>query len=101
MHMRHLKKIESQALLFKQIALTFFFITLGIAGVVFYISFSWATVLLTPKQEFFTQRFLIPVVEHTDSSASQDAIRGIVQEKELEHTAWFSPQETTSSVGRT
>ena len=99
--MRHLKKIESQALLFKQIALTFFFITLGIAGVVFYISFSWATVLLTPKQEFFTQRFLIPVVENIDSSASQDAIRGIVQEKELEHTAWFSPQETTSSVGRT
>lgn len=99
--MRHFKKNESRALLFKQIALTFFFITLGIAGVVFYISFSWATVLLTPKQEFFTQRFLIPVVENIDSSASQDAIRGNVIQTELDHTAWFSPQETVASVQRT
>jgi len=101
MHMRHFKKSESRALLFKQIALTFFFITLGIAAVIFYISFSWTTVLLTPKQDFFTQRFLIPVVENLDSSASQDAIRGVVIQKELEHTAWFSPQETTASVQRT
>ncbi len=101
MYMRHFKKNESKALLFKQIALTFFFISLGIAGVVFYISFSWATVLLTPKKEFFTQRFLIPVVENLDSSISQDAIRGAVVQKDSEHTAWFSPQETTSSVQRT
>lgn len=99
--MRHFKKNESRALLFKQIALTFFFITIGIAGVVFYISFSWATVLLTPKQEFFTQRFLIPVVENLDSLVSQDAVRGVVIQKDLEHTAWFSPQETTASVQRT
>lgn len=99
--MRHFKKNESRALLFKQIALTFFFITLGIVGVIFYISFSWATVLLTPKQEFFTQRFLIPVVENIDSSASQDAIRGGVFQKELEYTGWFSPEETTVSVQRT
>ncbi|MBI2644739.1 hypothetical protein HYW94_00995 [Candidatus Uhrbacteria bacterium] len=99
--MRHFKKNESRALLFKQIALTFFFITIGIVGVIFYISFSWATILLTPKQDFFTQRFLIPVVENLDSSISQDAIRGAVVQKELEYTAWFSPQETTTSVQRT
>jgi hypothetical protein len=101
MHMRHFKKNESRALLFKHIALTFFFITLGIAGVIFYISFSWTTILLTPKQDFFTQRFLIPVVENIDSSVSQNAIRGVVIQKKLEQTAWFSPQETTAQVQRT
>ncbi|MDO8656051.1 MAG: hypothetical protein Q7K45_02330, partial [Nanoarchaeota archaeon] len=93
--MHHLKK-HLKTDLYKKIALTFFVISIGIALIVFYISFSWATITITQKPEYFNANFNIKVAENLSSLASSDvAIAGKVIQTEMEAAGTFSTESIT------
>ena len=87
--------------LYKKIALTFFIISLGVALVVFYISFSWATITITQKPEYFTTNIGIKVAEHLDTLSTSDvAIPGKIVQTEMEAAGSFSAESVTEAKQR-
>ncbi len=87
--------------LYKKIALTFFIISLGVALVVFYISFSWATITITQKPDYFTTNIAVKVAENLSVLPVSDvAVAGKIIQTEMEAAGSFSAESVTETKQR-
>ncbi len=71
--------------IYRRIAVTFFLAALVLLGAVFYVAFSRATIILTPKKEVLTAEFTIPL----RSRPAAGEARGLVLEQILEESQTF------------
>ncbi|MEK7123021.1 MAG: hypothetical protein AAB855_04165 [Patescibacteria group bacterium] len=90
------KQSDTRARVYRTIALSFFGISLAIALIVFYISFSWATITIIPEVTTFDTTTRVAMQE---KGASTEALSGKIIERELEGAGTFVPSavETKSS----
>ncbi len=83
------RKNDSRTDLYRKIALSFFSISVVIAVIVFLISFSWATVSITPIVKQLTDTVSLTVQEEPVSTSG--AVPGKIIRQELEASGTFTP----------
>lgn len=83
---------------YRSIALSFFGISVIVAAIVFYISFSWATVRIVPEVKDFssTER----VVIHEQGTVADGSVSGMMLQRELEGIGTFVPTASETKPGR-
>src|SRR3989338_2203431 len=79
---------------YRKVAVSFVILAIAVVGVVFYISFSWATIILTSKEELRKESISVRIAEHTNDE--QGIIPGRIHTQELEAEGTFTPQLTAS-----
>ncbi|MBI4599419.1 hypothetical protein HY732_00680 [Candidatus Uhrbacteria bacterium] len=83
------KNNDARSFLYRKIALTFFSISVIVAIVIFAVSFSWATVTITPTVKQVSDTVSLVVQEEPLSIAG--AVSGAVIQQELEAAGTFTP----------
>lgn len=91
------KQSDTRARVYRTIAVSFFGVSLAIALIVFYISFSWATITIAPEVTIFDETARVAMQE---KGASADALSGKIIERELEGTGTFVPSSVESKPSR-
>lgn len=92
------KKTPIQTHAYRSIALSFFGLSAVIAVIVFYISFSWATIRIVPDVKPFTASAKISLTE--SGLAGEGMLTGKIIQKELVGTGTFSATAAETKVGR-
>ncbi len=88
---------ESHADHFRKIAIGFFVLSLLLIGIVLYISFSWATITLTPKTVALSEGFEFDIVD-SGKGVLADQLHGGIKKEEREVKGTFlASGETVSS----
>lgn len=83
--------------MYRSLALSFFGVSVIIAIIVFYVSFSWATIRISPRVKAYPYSAVLVV---QDGAASESALFGKVLERELEGSGTFTPTTAETRVGR-
>lgn len=83
------KKNDSRTDLYRKIALSFFSISVVIALIIFFVSFSWATVTITPIVKQLSDTVSLTVQEEPLSASG--AVPGKIVRRELEASGTFTP----------
>lgn len=88
--------------LYRKIAVSFFSISVVVALGIFYVSFSWATVTLTPKVKGFTDTARLVVQDTSTPSSDHSIVLGHIVQQELEGVGTFTPSQTktVTTVGK-
>ncbi|MDO8489815.1 MAG: hypothetical protein Q7S47_00190 [bacterium] len=90
---------KSHADSFRKIAVSFFILTLLLLAVVFYISFAWATITITPKSVPLSEGFVMDVVDTPAQQLLVGQIEGRIIEQDFEVKGTFNPTgETVQAV---
>lgn len=98
--MFHRKK-EQKMDLYRKIGLTFFIISIIVAFLVFYISFSWATITIVQKPDYFNAQFSIKITERADLIAPNEvATIGKIIQKDMEAAGAFSAESSIDAPKR-
>lgn len=87
------KKEEPRTMFYRNIAMTFIVLSFFVVGVVFYISFSWATIILTTRDQAGEKTLSVRIA--TDTNDEQGVIRGRIVTEELEGQGTFVPENAS------
>lgn len=93
----HKRRAEGHARIYRSLALSFFGVSVIIAIIVFYVSFSWATIRISPEVKAYMYSAALAV---QDGVASQSALSGKILQKELEGSGIFTPTTAETRAGR-
>lgn len=80
--------------LYRSIAIPFIALSVVIVLVIFYVSFSWATVVIVPKSQVFSANYDVAVVDASQGNTQVNAVSGKVIETELEGQGTFNATGT-------
>ncbi len=86
-------KEQPRTLFYSKVATTFVVLSLLLVGIVFYISFSWATIILTPQDQYVDNVLSIRVAEKTNDE--EGVVRGRIMTEELEVQGTFIPEASS------
>lgn len=93
----HRKQAEGHTRIYRSLALSFFGVSVIIAIIVFYVSFSWATIKISPEVKAYMYSGVLAV---QDGVATQSALPGKIFQKELEGSGTFTPSTAETRAGR-
>lgn len=91
-------KHDSRTFLYQKIAVSFFLLSIFLIGVVFYISFAWATITVSPRPVPLSEGFTVQLVGTPGGQLASDQVPGTLVKTQLEGDGVFpTSQETVTS----
>lgn len=93
-------KNSARTHLYRKIAVSFFSISVVVALGIFYVSFSWATVSLTPTVKSYTDTARLIVQDTATPSSDPSVVPGHIVQQELEGVGTFTPSQQKTVTGK-
>lgn len=84
---------EPRTEFYRKVSTAFVVVSLLVVGIIFYISFSWATITLTLKEQRVERTISLGLADQTNDE--QGVIRGKIREDELEAQGTFTPTQSS------
>ncbi len=89
-------KEQPRAQFYNTIAMSFIVISLIVVAAVFYVTFSWATIILTQEKQVSRRTVTIQVADTTNNE--QGVLQGKVVTQEMDAQGTFTPEESSSLI---
>ncbi len=89
-------KEQPRTQFYNTIAMSFIVISLILVAAVFYVTFSWATIILTQEKQISQRTITIQVADTTNNE--QGVLQGKVLTEEMDAQGTFTPEESSSLI---